>query len=284
MTKQQLQQEIMSCIWSKDLRTYISEHNYTFDSMDLLSISYTYAPSYNERIRLLQLLADHDPDVSEFAARCVRFQQECLEQFCRRGENEVYELRIQDGPDAYEDRYLCASYDTALDMIDGFYREYDFAPETNNVRYAIAKRKILQPGEAFQEDELQECILGAGKVLISAEIWRHEDDPKHSINDVMFPPFIPHLSPVRYRRHDKTIGRGICLGGDHLPTEAFYVIPFDNEILKSGAYEQHPGNHWHEHIPGPLVEILPVEDLTGEEKDIYYDFARYCRQQEQETS
>lgn len=281
MDQQQLQEEILSCIWSADLKKHIKEHSCIFTSAELLSIAYHFAPTYSERLRLLQLLADYAPDVSEFACHCVRFQNACLEQFCQHGDNEVYELRIQDDPDAYEERYLCASYQTALDMIDGFYREYDFLPEKDTVRYVIAKRKVLQAADAFQEDELQTCVLGAGKVLISAEIWRQENDPKDEIEDVEFPAFIPFLSAVRYKKADNRICRGVCLADDALPSDSCYVIPLDDEMLKSRDYEKRWGYHWHEHIPGPNIEVFPVEDLTDEERSNYFAFVEFWKKREQ---
>ena len=56
VNQQQLQQEILSCVWSTDLKNYIKEHSYIFSSTELLSIAYRFAPTYNERLRLLQLL------------------------------------------------------------------------------------------------------------------------------------------------------------------------------------------------------------------------------------
>ena len=281
MNKQLLQQEILSCTWSAGFRRYVSDHNHTFSDAELLSIAYNYAPNYDERLRLLQLLEKFAPDVSEFALRCVHFQHECLERFCQHKENEVYELRIQDDPEAYEERYLCANYQTALDLIDGYYREYDFVSEQDCVRYVITKRKVLQPTDAFQEDEVQQCILGAGKVVLSAEIWRSENDPKHELAVVEYPNFIPHLSAVRYQKEDHTIGRGVCLAEGIGLTDAFYVIPFDQEILRSREYEDHLGNHWHEHIPGPCLEVCPLEDLTEQEKCDYLAFIAYWKQKEQ---
>ena len=281
MNQQQLQEEILSCVWSADLKNYVKKHNYIFDSAELLSIAYHFAPTYSERLRLLRLLADFAPDVSEFATQCIRFQNDCLEQFFQHSENEVYELRIKDDPDAYEERYLCASYQTAMDMIDGFYREYDFTPEKDTVCYTIVKRKILQSTDPFQEDALQECELGAGKVLISAEIWCGENDPKRKIKDVAFPIFIPHLSAVRYRKGDNSICRGVCLTGDTFPSDSFYVIPLDDELLKSRDHEKHLGYHWHEHIPGPNIEVLPVEYLTDEEKSDYSAFVQFWKNREQ---
>ena len=277
MNQQQLQQEILSCIWSTDLKNYIKEHNYTFSSTELLSIAYYYAPTYAERLRL----ADYAPDVSDFAVQCIRFQDDCLEQFCQHRDNEVYELRIKDDPDAYEERYLCASYQTALDMIDGFYQKYDFASEKDTVHYVIAKRKVLQATDAFQEDDLQECELMAGKVLISAEIWCDENDPKNEMADVEFPSFIPHLSAVRYKKGDSSICRGVCLAGDTFPSDSCYVIPLDDEMLKSRDHEKHLGYHCHEHIPGPNIEVLPVEDLTDEEKSDYFAFVQFWKKREQ---
>ena len=125
MNKQQLQQEILSCVWSTGFRKYIKEHNYIFTSTELLSIAYHFAPTYNERLRLLQLLADQAPGVSGLAARCICFQKECLEQFCRHGENEVYELRIKDDPDAYDRQ----ADELAKMFIENFSRKYPDMPE-----------------------------------------------------------------------------------------------------------------------------------------------------------
>lgn len=281
MNKQQLQQEVLSCIWSADLRKYIAEKSYIFSNMELLSIAYHFAPTYDERLRLLHLLAEYAPDVSELAARSIRFQHDCLERFRQQGENEVYELCIKDDPDAYEERYLCASYQTALDMIDGYYREYELVPQKDTVRYVITKRKVLRSADAFQEDELQVCELGAGKVLISAEIWCDENDPKKEMTDVEFPRFIPHLSAVRYRKEDNRICWGVCLAGDDLPADSCYVIPLDSEMLKSRDYDKHLCYHWHEHIPGPNIEEIPADALEEEEKGNYLAFVQYWRQREQ---
>lgn len=284
MNTQQLQQEFMSCIWSTGLRHYITKHNHVFNNAELLSIAYHYAPSYHERLRLLQLLVDSAPDVSELAAECICFQHSCLEQFCQHNENEVYELHIKEDPDAYEERYLCANYQTALDMIDGFYREYDFASEKETVRYVISKRKVLQATDTFQEDELQECIFGVGKVLLSAEIWCDENDPKKEIEDVAFPGFVPHLSAVRYRDGNNSICRGVCLTGENFSEDsyyAYYVIPLESELIKSRDYDNHLGYHWHEHIAGPNIEVVSAEDLTDEEKSNYLAFVQYWKHREQ---
>lgn len=72
--------------------------------------------------------------------------------FCQHSENEVYELRIKETPDPYEERYLCADHRTALGLIDKFYKHYDFTSENESTRYVIAKRMIYQPADDFRDD------------------------------------------------------------------------------------------------------------------------------------
>ena len=55
----------------------------------------------------------------------------------------------------------------------------------------------------------------------------------------------------------------------------------DDKMLKSREHEKHLGNHWHEHIPGPDIEVLPLEDLTDEEKSDYSAFVQFWKKREQ---
>ena len=59
------------------------------------------------------------------------------------------------------------------------------------------------------------------------------------------------------------------------------MIPLDAEMLKSRDHEKHLGYHWHVHIPGPNIEVLPVEELTDEEKSDYFAFVQFWKQREQ---
>ena len=59
------------------------------------------------------------------------------------------------------------------------------------------------------------------------------------------------------------------------------MIPLDDEMLKSRDHEKHLGYHWHEHIPGPNIEVLPIEELTDEEKSDYFAFVQFWKQREQ---
>lgn len=288
MNRQQLEKEIISCIWSTDLKKQIAEQNYCFTDEELLGISFQFAPTYEERLRLLGLLADNISSVSAHASRCISWQNKCMDRFLKHGEHEIYELRIKDEPDAYEERYLCTSYETALQMIDEFYKKYD-ALETAMARYVIEKRKILQPGMPFEEDGLGECVLTAGKVLISVDVYSEESENgkcSHSCIDclntcvgnleVRFPTFIADRSAVKYRLPDGSLHYGIHLSFHKTDVmESCYVIPLDSEMLKSRNYNEYWGYHWHEHIPCPYVESVPITMLNAELKENYYAFVAW---------
>ena len=259
MNAQRLQNEITACLRSEGLKAKIAEKGYTFTEEDLLGIAFHFAPSFDERIRLLRLLEEYAASVSNHAARCIAWQKTSLEQFKNKGAYEIYELRIQDEPYAYEERYLCESFDAALEMIDEFYKEYDCAPKPEQAHYVIEKRKILRSGKPFCEDGLGECVFSSGKVLVSVDSpWDETENGKcpHSCMDcsnpcvlnieVRFPSFIEDRSPVRYRLPDGRIKFGIHLNFHHLEEmESVYIIPLDGEMLKGRAYDQDWGYHWH---------------------------------------
>ncbi|MBR4308173.1 MAG: hypothetical protein IKT58_01120, partial [Oscillospiraceae bacterium] len=157
------------------MKTRLDEMGYIFTDSELLGIAFHYAPSFAERLRLMGLLAEQCPTVSDHARKCIRWQEVCLERFKAHGENEIYELHIKDTPDAYEERYLCRSYEAALEMIDGFYKEYAFTPDPR-ASYTVEKRKILDVGQAFEEDALGGCTLRTGKVLVSVDRFPEETE------------------------------------------------------------------------------------------------------------
>ncbi|MBQ5672217.1 MAG: hypothetical protein IIV43_07665, partial [Oscillospiraceae bacterium] len=96
MNLQQLQNEICACLWSATLKTKLRECGHCFNELELLSIAYNYAPSFEDQLRLMQLLADHGTTEADHAARCIAWQRESLEAFKRKNDHELYELRIKD--------------------------------------------------------------------------------------------------------------------------------------------------------------------------------------------
>ncbi|MBE6932717.1 MAG: hypothetical protein E7464_05005 [Ruminococcaceae bacterium] len=292
MTQLALQNEILSCLWSKDLKNHITKTAYTFSDTELLGIAYHFAPTYDVRLHLLQLLADHAPSVSAHAQRCIEWQKELLSSFRHIGENEVYELQIKESPEEIEERFLCASYETALTMIDGYYKEYDFTSETESARYTIVKRKVLQPNQVFCDDSLGVCILGAEKKLISVDGRPGETEngpcchsccecqnPCVQDIDVCFPSFVADRSPVRYRQKDGSLHYGVHLscGGDE-PSDVLYIVPLQRP--NACGFDAKWADLWHEHISGPNVEIIPVSSLPEALQNSYHAFLDWLDTQE----
>lgn len=285
----ELQKEILSCLWSEDLKRHIEETGFRFSEEGLLSIAYLYAPSFAEQLRLLELVARNCPSVSEHAEKCITWQQKCLAHFLSHDPNHVYELRIIDDPSdchSCEERYLCESYEAALEMIDGFYAEYDFAPEQPTVRYTIAKRCILRKGQPFREDDCGEVILSAGKVLVSVDNIPNEteygpcaDDCVGCTNpcihnmEVAFPYFLPDRSPVRYRLPNgrEEYGVHLHLSGIGLGTD-LYIVPLDSEMQNSREFDSHWGGHWHEHIAAPYVRSASLSELPEKQRENFHAF------------
>lgn len=287
MDRKTLQKEIVSCIWSKDLRKYIEESGYTFSEDELLAIAFQFAPDYEERLRLLALLAEDAPSVSEHASKCIAWQHRCLDEFRRTEENEVYELRIKTDPDAYEERYLCATYERAIELIDDFYRSYASAEERESSRYTIGKRKIIRPGQDFCEDWAGEAFFTAGGRLVSVEPKNVQSEhgecsgkcyecPQRCISntEVNFPELIPDKSVVRYRTHGGEVKYGLHLSlSQPGPSDSCYVIDLDGEMLTGRDYEKQWGGHWHAHIEWPYVETVPLDSLTPQQRE---DCEAFC--------
>ena len=270
MNKIDIQQQIVSWFWSESLKKHITETGHVFSDEELLGLVWQFVPEYQERLRLFGLIAEHIPAVSEHARLCINLMETSLSRFQHCEAGEVYELRITDQDDP-EERYLCDSFDTALQMIDKFWEEYDFCHETPTTEYTIVKRSILRGDEAFREDELGRCELGPGKVLLSAEVHElgceYDPRPESCVNcekacvsgaDTMFPPFLPNLSLVKYRNLGK-IEYGITFEPRRNDlADSVYIMPLGGRT---------DPDWWdHDHVSHPYVDIALEEELTEKKK------------------
>ena len=117
--------EIIELLPSSKLKAKIKETNHQVKENELLQIIYRYAPSFDTRIDLLERFSNiAEPDISVLAKTYIKYERENFSRFIEAPEGFVYELSIKDTPDAYEEKYLCSSYQAALICIDRFYEEY----------------------------------------------------------------------------------------------------------------------------------------------------------------
>ena len=113
---------VLSLLPSRALREKIREVGYEFTEQELLFILYEYAPTFEERMTLLERFAETaSPEIQETVGLIMAWQRRIFDAFRVLGEGEVYELHIKDTPDSYDETYLCGSYEAALAYIDLFY-------------------------------------------------------------------------------------------------------------------------------------------------------------------
>ena len=60
--------------------------------------------------------------------------------------------------------------------------------------------------------------------------------------------------------------------------ERCYIIPFAGALLSSDDFEANWEYHDHNHIPGPNVELVPVEELSPENQERYHRFLRWWQE------
>lgn len=286
MTYQQLQDKIVSAFWSEGLKAEIAKRQFLFPPLDLMAVVYQHTRAFEERLALLQLFADHVPDVAEYAAHVIAWERRKLEQIKTPAPGMIYELRISDENPWEWDDYLCIDFNACLAMIDAYYNCHTWAKETPKTRYSIACRKLLSPGDDLVAEYLGCCDLLPGKIIQSVWFgapgefedcngicWKCEHECLHN-QEAVYPAFLPDKSPVRYRLPNGTVHFGITLG-DMTDTCLAYVIPLDSEMLVNRDYEQFCLGHDHEHIPCPDVDLASrdeVPDDLWENYEAFVDF------------
>ncbi len=282
----ELQRRIVSLIPSTSLKKQIQLTNHCLSDADLLSTAYCYATNYDTRIELLQMLEQHfTGELRDYTSRLIQVQRQMLDSFLEPEDNAVYELHIKDTPDAYDERYLCKSYDAALRIIPLFFKEYD-CQENALSRYTIVKRRILSGKADFSEDKLGELVLLPGMRVYSVSMlsFDHQAEectgqclecnrPCAHCHETIFPPFIQHGDAVKYYDFFGKESYGIAFELDNLPCSDCYVIPLDSDAVRYHDFANIHNDH--QHIPAPLTERIEEEALPEEMRADYKACLQY---------
>ena len=277
--------EIIELLPSADLKAKIKETNHQFTEDELLQIIYTYAPSFNARLDLLGRFAEiASPEISALAKAHIEHEQENFALFTEPAENVVYELHIKTTPDAWEENYLCASYNDALVCIDRFYEEYaDFSKETEQTRYKILKRKIFSKCVKFNNDAASECLLGPNKTVLEVSDYQNYFESfceKKGIcppdtDDVMYPCFAKNLALIHYTDYERKehFGINLCLESCKKSCrliDFLYVLPLDGTTIQDRRFDD--DFYDHEHIAVPEATLASPDDLDETMRKNYFDF------------
>jgi len=290
--------EIIALLPSADLKAKIKEVNHQFKEEELLQIIRLYAPDFDSRLSLLERYAQiASPLVADLASAYVAEEKESFKHFSEPTEGCIYELRIQETPDSFDERYLCDTFDGALACIDRFYMEYAEvdAKETDLTRYQIYKRKIFSKKELIgseNSDLLAEegygiCVLGKNKTVLEVSDYSKdfgdaikEGDEKKDIEleDPRFPCFVPHRGLIKYSEYGGKEHYGVHLcwrkedPRDGLADD-YYVIPLDSFAICEHRFEEHFNAHTH--IAAPLITLAKEEDLDEIMRKNYQNFLAF---------
>ena len=282
----ELQSRIVSLIPSTSLKNQIRLINHRLSDADLLSTAYRYAADYDTRVELLQMLEQQfTGDLRDYTSKLIHVQRQMLEVFLKPEDNTVYELHIKDTPDAYDERYLCKSFDAAIRIIPLFFQEYD-CEENSLTRYTIVKRRVLSEEADFSDDELGELVMLAGMRVYSVNMWSFDHQaeecagqclncksPCADCHETIFPQFIQHGDAVKFYDLSGKESYGIALAFNNLPCSEYYVIPLDSDAVRYHDFDNiHDA---HQHIPAPLTERIEEAALPEEIRADYKACLKY---------
>lgn len=282
----ELQGRIVSLIPSTSLKNQIRLINHRLSDADLLSTAYRYAADYDTRVELLQMLEQQfTGDLRDYTSKLIHVQRQMLEVFLKPEDNTVYELHIKDTPDAYDERYLCKSFDAAIRIIPLFFQEYD-CEENSLTRYTIVKRRVLSEEADFSDDELGELVMLAGMRVYSVNMWSFDhqaeecagqclncNSPCADCHETIFPQFIQHGDAVKFYDLSGKESYGIVLAFNNLPCSEYYVIPLDSDAVRYHDFDNiHDA---HQHIPAPLTERIEEAALPEEIRADYKACLKY---------
>lgn len=282
----ELQSRIVSLIPSTSLKNQIRLINHRLSDADLLSTAYRYAADYDARVELLQMLEQQfTGDLRDYTSKLIHVQRQMLEVFLKPEDNTVYELHIKDTPDAYDERYLCKSFDAAIRIIPLFFQEYD-CEENSLTRYTIVKRRVLPEEADFSDDELGELVMLAGMRVYSVNMWSFDhqaeecagqclncNSPCADCHETIFPQFIQHGDAVKFYDLFGKESYGIALAFNNLPCSEYYVIPLDSDAVRYHDFDNiHDA---HQHIPAPLTERIEEAALPEEIRADYKACLKY---------
>lgn len=283
-----LHDRIVAMIPSKDLQNAIRTENYQLSALALLATVCNCAPDFSTGIEYLkQLEAAFSGELRAYTARIIKTRQQMLDAFLKADSGAVYELHIKDTPDAFDETYLCGSFEAAMKMIPLFYQEYGCS-ENEKSRYRIVKRRVFSAGEGepFSEDYLGEAVLMPGGIIQSLDMrdFCAEDCDglcmeceRYCVRrqEILYPCFTNHGDSVKYRQHDGTEHIGVVLQWDDAPTNECYIIPIDDEHIRYRDFKN--AHYGHIHIPAVFVERIPVEILPEKMQENYLAYAAFLK-------
>ncbi len=277
------QEEILQLIKSNSLVTEINQREFKFTDLQLVRIIYDYAHTYEQRLHMLSeiMVTSQSQQACELAEKSIRYQMDAMTSFMAPQADVVYELHICDDPNAYEERYLCRTYEAALQLFHNFHSYFECLPNEDG-RYWIVSRKFVDGNTAdnFSEDEVGVCCLTKDCEVLDVDVWDlyHKDCDRSCENcericldnvSLDYPNFLENYDAVQFCGFRNKIHFGIFI------MEGDCILPLDSEYAEYGDYKNI--NRSHEHIDPPFIEKIDVSTLNDEFRKRYDLIVAYLR-------
>ena len=278
--------KVIQNLQSESLKNAINESGQIYVPIELFKIIYDYIDKYNNRINFLKDLAliIDDEKLKEYINYCVEWLSDKFVEFKRSSDDYIYELIIKETPETGSERFMCKSFSSALDLIDEYYKIYDFEPD-EQAFYEIIKHRVFTGSMDEVRDFSGSCVLDYQKNFCKV-IFPNEPDyyscdgvcfecERQCITNVSikFPDFIKYKDLVKYQSYNKCIKYGICLDELEYQGEDCYIVPLDCFALRYNKFEK--AHDFHKHIPFPYIEKASETDLSNDNKKIYRDYLLY---------
>ena len=288
-----LHREVVSHFPSRSYRKYLAESGYLFAPDDLMAAIYRFVPLFEDRLRLLERLAELCPEVREQAECVIRRQKNILRRFQNPEPGTICHLSVYDVPDEEETEYLCSNLQAALEVISHHFSRYTELTEESYTRYTVTLKRVYHPGEAHPDlltDELAQCVLGPGKKLLRVYAFDHRDEfgrtwearvaqtERLSIEDLYprIPAWYPDGAPVRLEQDGQTVyAIAMVTGLVTNNAEDLYLVVIDPAFPRHLDQETYDQFHDHMHVSSPHVELISPEDLPPELLDSYLGLYEY---------
>jgi hypothetical protein len=288
-----LHREVVSHFPSRSYRKYLAESGYLFAPDDLMAAIYRFVPLFEDRLRLLERLAELCPEVREQAECVVRRQKEILRRLQNPEPGSVCHLSVYDVPDEEETEYLCSNLQAALEVISHHFSRYTLLTEESYTRYTVTLKKVFRPGDDAPRDifdQLAQCVLGPGKKLLRVCAFDLRDEfgrtweeqvahPERLSIDHLYPRIPAWYSdgaPVRLEQDGKTVyAMAMVTGLVMNNAEDLYLVVIDPAFPRHLDQETYEAHRDHINACSPDVELLTPEELPPELQDSYWGLYEY---------
>jgi len=305
--KSEIENKILEATCSKSLQTAILKSKFEISDFDLLILTYRHAPDYDTRLNLLHLIKDNSKDsaTKERAIKCIAFETEKLRRFIESEENCVFEVKIKETPNTWEERYLAKTFNGALKKVEYFCQYYECSKMDINSRFGIVKRKVIDEIklEDFGEDWRGEATYNGKSTLLNV---LYEDLKTEILNDGVkcefdkcdcgnckqpcftskmpkLPQFLKNLDIVCFNDYYGMKQYGVVFVFDinnNDSDDCAYCIPLDKEricnrtIKSKKAFFEKLISGLHEHVEYPRIDVIKATDLPNDVQKAYQTLMR----------